>query len=511
MARNEQGMEVMLGISVSGVIVGKAGNHKFFPWREIVNVVNHKRTFSIECTNSSQNVSFYLSDAETGRYIWKLCVNQHTFFMNYEQNQTSQVNLNLFQNIPEHFNESREDLLASDEKMFYGNSQLTIANSSNTNLWTPSTESLLNTMEPRTSVVDLPNPQSQWNQNPAGSNTSLINRAQSSSCVDLTNSNTLLNQNSGSNVNVSKERFLPKYRPAPSYEMAVKQKHRSQPDVNAQQTHLVTYENFNHPPNFNQIHQNYPDVTHITHAGNKIIAANYLITPQYQVNRLSSTSTPDLATHRGIRQNLNISSPDLWHSYIPPNTILYPSIVGTKQNLRHSHSFLPHATYENLNFIETANTNLNFRHIPNNLIYRTASSAAAQQLADMEFYLHNKKQLQPHQSLNALNLSSEPIYENVPLPTPTTSERKVSIENPQPTMRVRQRIIDAPQSNGDQVTVSSNNGLSTINIVNNNNNNSDHQMNGNENIKIGSLQKLYISRHDNNNGIMHFYVRRCSK
>lgn len=225
MARNDDGMEVLLGVSVSGIIVGNAGNHKFYPWREIVNVVNHKRTFSIECTNPSQNVSFTLPDAETGRYIWKLCVNQHTFFMNYEQNHTSQVNLNLFQNIPEHFNESREDLLASDEKMYYSNSQMTIPNSS-TNLWVPSTESLLNTnpMESRTSlqasVVDLPNPgnstiQTQWNQNPAGSNTSLINRAQSSSCVDLTNSNTHLNvnnSNNASNINVSKERFLPKYR-----------------------------------------------------------------------------------------------------------------------------------------------------------------------------------------------------------------------------------------------------------------------------------------------------------
>lgn len=93
MARNEAGVEVMLGISVSGVIVGNSGSHKFYPWREIVNVVNHKRTFNIECTDSSQNVGFTLQDAETGRYIWKLCVSQHTFFMNYEQNHAIVSNL----------------------------------------------------------------------------------------------------------------------------------------------------------------------------------------------------------------------------------------------------------------------------------------------------------------------------------------------------------------------------------------------------------------------------------
>lgn len=69
MARNDDGKEVLLGISVSGVIVSNAGSHKFYPWREIVNVVNHKRTFSIECTDSNQNVSFTLQDAESGKQI----------------------------------------------------------------------------------------------------------------------------------------------------------------------------------------------------------------------------------------------------------------------------------------------------------------------------------------------------------------------------------------------------------------------------------------------------------
>lgn len=69
-ARNDEGKEVLLGISVSGVIiVSNSGNHKFYPWREIVNVVNHKRTFSIECTDPNQNVSFTLTDAESGKFV----------------------------------------------------------------------------------------------------------------------------------------------------------------------------------------------------------------------------------------------------------------------------------------------------------------------------------------------------------------------------------------------------------------------------------------------------------
>lgn len=56
-------------------------------WHDISNVVNHKRTFNIECTMPENSVGFTLTDADTGRYFWKLCVLQHTFYMKYEQNQ----------------------------------------------------------------------------------------------------------------------------------------------------------------------------------------------------------------------------------------------------------------------------------------------------------------------------------------------------------------------------------------------------------------------------------------
>lgn len=536
-ARNEDGVEVMLGISVSGVIVGYSGSHKFYPWREIVNVVNHKRTFNIECTDSAQNVGFTLQDAETGRYIWKLCVNQHTFFMNYEQNNASQVNLSLFQNIPENFNDSREDLLSSDDKLYYSsNSHLAIPNSTtnlsvsaNPNKWITSSESLLNTqMDSRqTSTVDINLPMnqilgsSQWN--PAGSNASLVNRAQSSSCLDLANSNANIS-------NVNKERLkslLPTYRPAPSYEAAIQQKYLgSQPDVGQ-----VMYENFAHP----QI-QHYPDVTHTS--SQQMIAPNYSDAsdyglpprfkmmsvkppPQYPANRLSSTSTPDLAlaSHRGVfGYRTSGSSPDLvssrtllQHGFIPSNahSILYPytSVAapgGMKQRLRHSHSFLPHATYENLNFIETANpTMFSTKHIPNNLIYRTASAAAAQQMADMEYYLHKQ---QRNHSLNALNLSnshiSEPIYENFPLPSQAAVDvhRKLSaVEMRAPVQPQPPRPIQLEPSMDTAVSTN------MLNKYNNSSKNINNEApNGNEiGSKYKQQQQHYLivnSNSDINNG-----------
>lgn len=528
MARSDDGVEVMLGISVSGVIAGKSGSHRFYPWREIVNVVNHKRTFNIECTDPSQNVGFALQDAETGRYIWKLCVNQHTFFMNFEQNHASQVNLSLFQNIPENFNESREDLLSSDDRLYYSsNSQLTIPNSNtnlsvtnNPNKWLISSESLLNSnqMNSRTSLqtsaIDVNHAltpatgSSQWN--PVGSNASLINRAQSSSCLDLANSN----------ANLNKERLkslLPSYRPAPSYEAAIQQKFSgSQHDVGK-----MTYENYSHLQN----HVQYPDVTH--HTGGKSIGPNYSDAsdylphrfkmmsvkqpPQYPIaNRLSSTSTPDLAlaSHRGLfGYRTSGSSPDLvssrtllQHGYIPnSHSILYPytsinSPGAMKQRLRHSHSFLPHATYENLNFIETANPNLfQTKHIPNNLVYRTASAAAAQQMADMEYYLHKQ---QRNHSLNALNLSnshiSEPIYENFPIPS---HEAKIN-DNPLRKVSLEVRVPVQPQPRSIQTEPSMDTNMST-NMMNkyNNSNKNINDLNGNENFSKYK-QQHYIT----NNG-----------
>lgn len=472
MARNEENVEVMLGISVSGVIVGYSGSHKFYPWREIVNVVNHKRNFNIECTDPQQNVGFTLQDAETGRYIWKLCVNQHLFFMNYEQNNASQVNLSLFQNLPDNINDSREDLLSSDDKLYYS-SNSHLANSANLGVsstnpskWIlSSSESLLNTnpMESRTSLqtsavdVNLPMNSHQQLWNPTGSNASLINRAQSSSCLDLANSTVNINNN------INKEKLkslLPTYRTAPSYETAIQQKYRgSQPeDVGQQQQQQAMYENYAHQPTTATHIQHYPDVTHTSatqmnlpsyteadYANNlaqrfKMMSINP--PPQYPANRLSSTSTPDLAlaSHRALfGYQTSGSSPDLvssrtlmQHGFIPSNahSILYPYTGGMavpKQRLRHSHSFLPHATYENLNFIETSPANHLFpKHIANNLVYRTASAAAAAQ--QMEYYLH--KQQQRNHSLNALNLSnshiSEPIYENFPLPS---HEVKVPADN----------------------------------------------------------------------------------
>jgi tyrosine-protein phosphatase non-receptor type 14/21 len=461
-AKDDSGNEVMLGISVSGIIVACTDSHKFYPcvlkwcsvfpetsisnmfffsWRDISNVVNHKRTFNIECTTPENSVGFTLTDAETGRYVWKLCVLQHTFFMKYEQNQTHPISsqMNLFSNIPDNLNDSRDDLLA-DQQLQQQQQQMlsnwqastetqisnttTNSNSQNNNNWstpesTPVTASTMSMaasnnmlMQSRNSLqasaldvnqLTSMNPWGGLNGVNSGSNASLINRAQSSSCLDLSNNN---NNTSSTNINQDRERLkalLPTYRPAPDYETAVQQKYHtsshelrfnanplqqqpqqlfqqqiynptisgSQPDVHSANTKMM---------------QMYPDVTHHTtgHLLTSDLTQQFKMMkfvkpapPPYAANRLSSTSTPDLAlaSHRALLgyppHVVSGSSPDLvssrtfvshhpqhqqqqhqiyhHHPHMAPQNhqIFYAASAngGGGTRLRHSHSFLPHGKF----------------------------------------------------------------------------------------------------------------------------------------------------------------------
>ncbi|XP_058120167.1 tyrosine-protein phosphatase non-receptor type 14 [Anopheles ziemanni] len=611
-AKNETGLEVMLGISVSGIIVASDTN-KFYPWRDITNVVNHKRAFNIECTVAQESAGFTVADVATGRYIWKLCALQHRFFVTYEQNQiqASEMNLNLFQNMADNLNDSRDDLLNEQQYVHGqqqqqqqqqhqpspspGGSQHPYQGSTNqlapsTTSW-PSTHELaahsanmwnnamvdtqpgggghlsssnatiatgagggssnnlnansimqssrsslqqassgldinLNSSTNNNNAVPLEYASSglgsSWGLHPAGSNASLINRAQSSSCLDLSNNNLTPDRD-------RLKALLPTYRPAPDYETAIQQKYRSssndvrlvngsllhlsasqmlanaqeqhqqtaphhleysitgsQPDVSYYGQHLQQSQQQQQPQQ--QVHQQpYPDVTH--HTTTHIIgphysdASEYGMThrfkmmrlpkppPPYPANRLSSTSTPDLASHRallGLRSaQVSGSSPDLVSSrpllahhphlhhlqhhahqqqhhaqhpiahHLSQSGQLFaynPQHHPQQQQLHHSQTMLPHGTYENLNFIEpTKPTGMQpagsvYYYVPGgveHLLISSGANANTNSGSDSpSSYHHNTanghalglatKHL--HRSSQHINGSIEPIYENVPLP-----------------------------------------------------------------------------------------------
>lgn len=539
-AKDDNSGDVTLGISVSGIIVASDSN-KFYPWRDIKNVLNHKKHFNIECSDPNENVRFTVSDSTTGSYIWRLCAFQHKFFARFEKNQTqaSQLNLNLFQN--DNLNDSRDDLLSESQYQISSSAMGHIMGSANwqsnnelashSSVWNNAGPSMglmvesqpsplmasstnigsignlnnnslmnanANVMQSRSSLqtstldvnlnssssvlLEYSNHGSNWAINPAGSNASLINRAQSSSCLDLSNNN----------VSQDRERLkalLPTYRPAPDYETAIQQKYRSSTnDVrlsNGNLLHLsssqmlaqdpahlefnisgsqpdVSYYNqsIQHQPTIHQ--QPYPDVTH--HTTTHMIgphysdASDYGLThrfkmmrlvkppPPYPANRLSSTSTPDLASHRALLgyrgAHVSGSSPDLvstrplmtpHHAQLlqmsQNNQIFYP---GSHQ-LRHSQNIVPHGTYENLNFVEPTKPGM----LPNtqggNLIYYVPREVEHLLITDGSQFHNGAIGIGPKPHLNRssqhINGSIEPIYENVPLPWKNENESLDEIRN----------------------------------------------------------------------------------
>lgn len=538
-AKDDNGADVTLGISVSGIIVASDTN-KFYPWRDIKNVLNHKKYFNIECADPNENVRFTVTDSTTGSYIWRLCALQHRFFARYEKNQSqaSQLNLNLFQN--ENLNDSRDDLLSESQYqitpasvgqmmgsanwqsnndlvghgsvwnnvapsmgvmvesqpspvMATGASLGSISNLNNNSLMNVNANVMQSRSSLQTSTLDInlnssssvPLDYSKHGSNmainPAGSNASLINRAQSSSCLDLSNNN----------ISQDRERLkalLPTYRPAPDYETAITQKYRnSTNDVrlsNGNLLHLsasqmlaqdhghldynitgsqpdVSYFNqsIQHQPTIHQ--QPYPDVTH--HTTTHMIgphysdASDYGLThrfkmmrlvkppPPYPANRLSSTSTPDLASHRALLgyrgAHVSGSSPDLvstrpivnsHHAQLlqmaQNNQIFYPST----HQLRHSQNIVPHGTYENLNFVEPSKPGMLPPAQSGNVIYYMPREVEHLMINEGPQF-HNGIGIGPKPHLNRssqhINGSIEPIYENVPLPWKNDNESLGEIRN----------------------------------------------------------------------------------
>lgn len=425
-------------------------------------MVNHKRTFNIECTEPDKSVGFNLCDREVGRYFWKLCVLQHTFYIKFEKNQnhsSAEGNFNIFQNLPDDLTESRDNLFVEQPNLYASDSHISTGGNWQTDSVVSSNMSLAQSQQQikpqfnqNWATPMMPDNYNGGNSNwgLVGSNVSLNNRAQSSSCLDLSNNNI---------SNQDKERlkaFLPGYRSAPDYETAVQQKkyraseselRMNTPLIHLQPSGIVSDPHINiysgSQPDvhrvtavadaiFGQQLQQYPDVTQTTngayqqHFDSNVIRLDGLSQqlqmmrfnkppPPYPANRLSSTSTPDLAlaSHRALCYQAYVSgsSPDLVSTrtflnsqYAGPQQ--QPSIPSNTFRYRYSQSHIPHGTYENLNFLETqTKTNL--------------LSQKMQKAYDGPAYRMSNQQQQQQQGMigsHQLNGSIEPIYENVPLP-----------------------------------------------------------------------------------------------
>lgn len=78
LAKDDHRNEAIMGVSLTGIVVGyeNNSNFKFYQWKDISNVINHKRHFGIECQAPEDNIQFEFADPESAKYVWKLCVLQ---------------------------------------------------------------------------------------------------------------------------------------------------------------------------------------------------------------------------------------------------------------------------------------------------------------------------------------------------------------------------------------------------------------------------------------------------
>ncbi|XP_023341720.1 tyrosine-protein phosphatase non-receptor type 21 [Eurytemora carolleeae] len=96
LAKDDTGNEVLIGASLTGICVrkGNGNSPQFFRWRDITNLVNHKKYFGIDCQNFEFSVQFVFNEPDAAKYVWKICVLQHTFFKMH-QSATESCEMNI--------------------------------------------------------------------------------------------------------------------------------------------------------------------------------------------------------------------------------------------------------------------------------------------------------------------------------------------------------------------------------------------------------------------------------
>nr|CAD7459231.1 unnamed protein product [Timema tahoe] len=461
MAKDDTGVEVIIGISLNGIIITYESiqTSKFFRWNDIANVVNHKRGFSIEGQPPYETLNFQFPEPESARYIWSMCINQHRFYMQHKQ---------------ELEDPGRQNLHSEEQgctTLFQGGSEDCQLLDSRDEL-----------------DMSVPGGGMEWDM--------AIQRAQSTSCLDLSKNSSDLDM---------LRSLLPSYRPAPDYETAIQQKfpnagqannnisirpnhqiggilYSSQPEIhqaNAIQENLNSYRNFKHYPDVAQVDRLYEEPQRIMksrrdhnspqqtvlpalhtyskhravwqtagstgattlcqHVGadNNTMMTCRLVTPEldtlennlvqglqllhlykppppYPINRPSSNSTPDLAS-----QTLAPPHPCFVNMQVSGSS---PDLVSSRNVGRH-HSPLQDDLDQQPHFLESAVVSLHQHSpqhhlLPNSEVHHTYTNIAA--MLDQRAVYHDIEAIleeREHQHGTTVPYCSpEPIYENVPLP-----------------------------------------------------------------------------------------------
>ncbi|XP_050348240.1 tyrosine-protein phosphatase non-receptor type 14 isoform X4 [Nymphalis io] len=465
MARDKRDQsEVTIAISLTGirVLTDTSDTPHFYRWMDITNVINHKRTFSIECQKQGESVTFTLPSPEDGKYVWRMCVHQHTFYMKHQE----ALSVSIDEHRPkfqEHgLSESREEL---DVREVGSTSRL----------------------EPLTAA----------------------HRAHSTSCLELADHR----------PQPKNRALLPSYRPAPDYETAIQQKYQQQ-RAEAQlryQNHHAHSQLLNtnaqplvygSHPDIHRIH--YPDVTRHTVSVNQGVAATddyayglkfvgnypmavnpnvqtdhalhyvnvYKPPPPYPSNGLASNSTPDLAVasqalnyHRGyINSHVSGSSPDL----VSTRTALNRQYLGYVNPAGHNvvnygrPNILPatHGTYNNLTSVLEPNPHIIIdpHHISDNIQKVYDERGNIMYSMPMRRISYQRHLVLPQQIKH--NEAQEPIYENVPLPW-QNEHGKLTMRERAQSLTTTDEIARLNERNGSHPTINKHgNVIPNINVTN---------------------------------------------
>ncbi|KAK6631725.1 hypothetical protein RUM43_013789 [Polyplax serrata] len=486
LAKGSNRNSAIVGVSLTGIIVGQENNTntKFYQWKDISNVINHKKQFIIECQSPEDNAQFEFADPELAKYVWKLCVLQHTFYMQNDQNSDGPINKPQIERVKQN----------TEEQLQFNN------------LFKQTGET--RTMD---SLDDLDRKEPLWRS------TSLTagvgQRAQSTSYLDLT-----------SQPDADRLRaLLPSYRPAPDYETAIQHKYIRQAANVSRSNHQVGIL-YSSQPEIHQthIHENvggyhYPDVTqverlYVDDTQHRMVKANhrapginihtystpdldnlesrllagfqflqlYKAPPPYRdaLARPNSNSTPDLAsqTFGPLRTTFNKpqvsgSSPDL----VSTRTLSTKNISHLYLDTLHTNSEA-HRTYTNLTDIGQGIVYHKERLSPNPVApvapFRTSKPSAEK---------------------------TEPIYENIPLPW---TEGNTEIRSRTPSTQSAPEIIsNKEQANGKtpnnetQTEMTENKLNSSVGNLSQGNHSITSQLNSTVKTNASDMNKTSISLH----------------
>lgn len=433
--------EVTIAISLTGirVLTETSETPHFYRWMDITNVINHKRTFSIECQKQTGSASFTLASPEDGKYVWWSCVQQHTFYMKHQAALSEAPRDEHRPKFQEHgLSDSREELDAREVGS-------------------------MSRLEPL----------------------SPAHRAYSTSCLELADQHHLQHQPPPLPQNRA---LLPSYRPAPDYETAIQQKYQQQraeaalrygraakpygsqpdiprmyPDVTRHTPRQPPADDYPYPLNF--IGTNYPFAVNpnVQTDLNQLHFVNvYKPPPPYPSNGLASNSTPDLAVasqalnyHRGyINSHVSGSSPDLVSTRSALNR-QYLGYINTSHINYGRPNVMPgtHGTYNNLASVLDPKPHiiLDPHHISDNIQKVYDERGNIMYSMPMHRMPYQRHVVLPQSQQIKLGDTQEPIYENVPLPW--QNEGKITMRDRAQSLTTTDEIARLNERNSSHPTI----------------------------------------------------------